>query len=46
MSTMVVIGILGLAGGAFGLLILQVAGCNPVIGDTLMTLVALSCPIG
>jgi hypothetical protein len=45
MTAIVVIGILGLSAGVFGLLTLQAAGCNVTVGSSLLDLLALQCPL-
>lgn len=44
MEAVVFIGILGVSAGFFGILTLTGLGCEFASGDTLMSLVSLSCP--
>jgi hypothetical protein len=46
MTTMVVIGILGLSAGVFGLLTLSAIGCNLTIGSSLLDILSMQCPLG
>lgn len=45
MTSLIVIGSLGLGAGVFGLLILQAAGCDVTVGNSLLDLLSLSCPL-